>query len=343
MKITKRRFLALSAVAAAASVSLAACGGQTNDNQSDESSQSQSSLAGEAAQSFKIGVTQIVSHPSLDRSLEGFKQAFADAGIEVTYDEKNANGDQSTAASIAGTFASSDNDLILAIATPTAQAAAQAIGDKPILITAVTDPVDAGLVDSLEAPGKNITGTTDANPVTEQLQLIKDLVPDVKTLGIIYSPGEANSVVQVGWAKEAAATLGLEIVEGPAVASADVLQAAESLDVDAIYVPTDNVVVSALETVLQVGEQKQIPVFGAEGDSVARGAVATYGLDYFALGYQTGEMAIRVLVDGADPATMPVETITEPTLYLNKGAAERMGVTIPEELLAKADPANVTD
>lgn len=344
MNTPMKRTVALSVVAALTSLSLAACGGNTA-SQSKDQTQSEAISGGASStsgQSFKIGITQILTHPSLDNSREGFKKAFADANIDVTYDEQNAQGDQSTAANIAGAFASSDNDLILAIATPTAQAVVQAIKDKPILFTAVTDPVDAGLVASLEAPGANVTGTTDANPVEEQLQLIKDLVPGVKTVGVVYSPGEANSVVQVQWAKDAAAKLGLEIVEGPAVTSADVLQATESLNVDAIYVPTDNVVVSALETVIQVGEQKKIPVFGAEGDSVARGTVATYGLDYFDLGYQTGQMAIRILVDGADPATMPVETITEPTLYINTGAAERMGVTIPADILAKADPKNIT-
>lgn len=349
VKVRVTKSLTLSAVALAATLSLAACsgGGQNASTQSEgaqsAAQSSDASASGGSGQSFKIGITQILSHPSLDRARDGFKQAFTDAGIDVTYDEKNANGDQSTAASIAGTFASGNDDLILAIATPTAQAAAQAISDKPIVFTAVTDPVDAGLVASLQAPGGNITGTTDANPVEKQLQLIKDLVPGAKTIGIVYSPGEANSVVQVKWAKTAADKLGLEIVEAPAVTSADVLQATESLDVDAIYVPTDNVVVSALETVLQVGEQKKIPVFGAEGDSVARGTVATYGLDYFQLGYQTGQMAIKILTEGADPATMPVETISEPSLYINKGAAERMGVTIPADLLAQADPKNITE
>lgn len=331
----RKKSLAFMAAAAATAMTLAACGGGEEAPKQSEQSAS--------ADAYSIGITQIVSHPSLDAAREGFEKAFKDAGIEVTYDIKNAQGDQSTAADIAGAFAASDNDLILAIATPTAQAAAQAVKDKPVLFTAVTDPVDAGLVDSLEKPGANVTGTTDANPVMEQLELITEVVPNVKTVGIIYSPGEANSVVQVAWAKDAAAELGLELVEAPAVTSADVLQAAESLKVDAIYVPTDNIVVSALETVLNVGEEKKIPVFGAEGDSVARGAIATYGLNYFDLGYQTGQMAIRVLLEGADPATMPVETLTDPTLYINKAAAERMGVTIPDNIIEQADPENITE
>ena len=293
---------------------------------------------------YVVGISQLMDHPSLTAAAEGFKAAFEDAGLNVKFDEQNANGDQSTAASIAGSFKSSKVDLVLAIATPTAQAAAQAITDIPVLFTAVTDPIDAGLVETWEAPGGNITGTSDANPVSEQLALIEEIVPGVKRVGIVYSPGEANSVVQVQWAKDAAAELGLEIVEAPSMSSQDVLQATESLaDVDAIYVPTDNVVVTSLETVLQVGEAKKIPVFGAEGDSVARGAVATYGLDYYALGYQTGQMAIAILTEGKSASDVPVATLTEPSLYLNLGAAERMGVEIPVNLVEQADPENITN
>ena len=177
----------------------------------------------------------------------------------------------------------------------------------------------------------------------EQLQLVTRLAPDAKRVGIVYSSGEVNSQVQVDWAKEAAAELGLEIVEAAVSTSAEVQQAAESLDVDAFYVPTDNTVVSALESLIQVAEAKQLLTIAAEGDSVSRGTVATYGIDYYKLGYQTGEMAVKILRGEADPATMPVETQSELQLYLNLGAAARMGVTIPEDLRAEADPANVTE
>ena len=311
-----------------------ACGGGTAVD--DETS-------GTGGETVKIGITQIVTHPSLDASRDGFKAALADAGYTVEYNEQNAQGDQSTAASIAGTFASADLDLILAIATPTAQSVVQAVTDTPILFTAVTDPVSADLVESLEAPGGNATGTSDANPVKEQLALIKRLDPEAKTVGIVYSSGEVNSEVQVEWAKEAAVELGLEIKEAAVSTSAEVQQAAESLDVDAFYVPTDNNVVSALESIIQVAETKKILTIAAEGDSVARGTVATYGISYYDLGYQTGEMAVKILKGEAEPASMPVETQTDLQLYLNKGAAARMGVTIPEDLLAEADPANITE
>ena len=169
------------------------------------------------------------------------------------------------------------------------------------------------------------------------------IAPDAKSVGIVYNAGEPNAVTQVDWAKAAAKDLGLEIKLATADTSSAVQQAADSLDVDAFFVITDNTVVSALETLIQVAEDKKIPVIASEGDSVKRGAIATIGIDYYKLGYQTGEMAVKVLKGEAKPADMPVETQTELAVYLNTGAAERMGVTIPEDLLAKADPANITE
>ncbi|MEE6273976.1 ABC transporter substrate-binding protein [Georgenia wangjunii] len=333
MTISRTRLLVAALVAPA--FALAACGG--GDAGSDATSDATSTGGGAAAESYSIGITQIVSHPSLDAAAVGFKAALEDAGLDVTYDEQNAQGDQATATSIANTFASADHDLILAIATPTAQATAQAITDVPILITAVTDPLEAGLVDSWESPGGNLTGTSDLNPVDEQLGLLEDLAPDAESLGIVYSSGEVNSEIQVELAREAAAGLGLEVEVATVTNSGEVQQAADSLDVDAFYVPTDNTVVSALESLIQVAETKQVPVIAAEGDSVERGALATYGLDYEQLGYQTGEMAVRILTEGADPAEMPIETQTELQLILNSAAAGRMGVEIPQALLDDAD------
>ena len=313
----------LGATALAATLGLSACG--------------EESTGSDGQDSYQVGITQIVEHPSLDAAREGFKEALADAGLEVSYDEQNAQGDQSTATSIATTFAGDDLDLVLAIATPTAQASVQAITDVPILITAVTDPVEAGLVDSWEEPGGNVTGTSDINPVDEQLDLLTDLAPEVQTVGIVYSAGEVNSQIQVDLARSAAEDLGLQIEEATVTNSSEVQQAAESLDVDAYYVPTDNTVVSALEALLQVAESRSQPVLAADGASVERGAVATYGLDYERLGYQTGQMAVQVLTEGADPAAMPIETQDELSLILNSGAAERIGLELPEELVDSAD------
>ncbi|WP_341361025.1 ABC transporter substrate-binding protein [Georgenia sp. M64] len=315
----------------AAGLLLAGCGSADGDA---EPAADGTAVAGEAVE---IGITQIVSHPSLDAAREGFKRALEENGVEATYDEQNAQGDQSTATSIANTFATDGKDLVLAIATPTAQAAAQAITDVPVLFTAVTEPEEAGLVDSWETPGGNLTGTSDLNPVREQLELLVEIAPDAETIGIVYSSGEVNSEVQVELAKEAADELGLTIEEATVSTSAEVQQAAQSLEVDAFYIPTDNAVVSALESVIAVAEQRQVPLVVGESDSVERGGLATYGIDYDKLGYQTGLMAVQILTEGADPAEMPVETLEELTLVVNSGAAERMGVSIPQAVLDRAD------
>ncbi|MFD1211212.1 ABC transporter substrate-binding protein [Arthrobacter sp. GCM10027362] len=307
---------------------------------SDSGSSGQTGAAA-GADTVDIGITQIVSHPSLDAAREGFKKALADNGYtegrNVNYDEQNAQGDQGTATNIAGKFNTDQKDLVLAIATPTAQAAAQAITNIPVLITAVTDPVKADLVDSLEKPGGNITGTTDLNPVDKQLELLKKIVPDAKTVGIVYSSGEVNSQVQVDLAKETAKKLGLEVKEATISNSGEVQQAAQSLDVDAFYVPTDNNVVSALGSLIQVAESKKVPVIASEGDSVKQGALATEGINYEKLGYQTGEMAVKILKDGAKPAEMPIEKASDLELVVNEAAAKRMGVEIPAEVLKSAD------
>ncbi len=290
-----------------------------------------------AAKTYKVGITQIVSHPSLDAAREGFKKALADAGLKVTYDEQNANGETATATSIASKFKDGGLDLVLAIATPTAQASAQAITNTPILFTAVTDPVAAKLVASASAPGANVSGTTDMNPVAEQIALIKKLKPEAKSVGIIYSSGEVNSEVQVTLAKAAAAKEGLTVIEKTVTSTAEVQQAAASITADALYVPTDNNVVSGLDSVVGVAESKKIPLVVGEGDSVKKGGIITYGIDYNKLGYQTGQMAVKILTQGAKPATMPIESQADLKLYVNKAAAGRMGITIPADLLAKAE------
>lgn len=295
--------------------------------------------APDEAKPVKIGISQIQSHPSLNAVVDGFKKGMADAGYtgdKVSYDVQNPQGDQSTNTAIMGQFAQDKLDLVLAVATPTAQAAAQAITDTPVLFSAVTDPVEAKLVASNEAPGGNVTGTSDKNPVKEQLELLKKIAPDAKTVGIVYSSGEVNSAVQVKWAKEAAGDLGLEIKESAISASSEVQQAANSLDVDAYYVPTDNNVVTALEGLLQAAQTKQIPVIAADGESVKRGATATYGINYEKLGEQTAEMAVKILKDGEKPADMPVETLTDVDLYVNTAAAKKVGVTIPKDLVDQA-------
>ena len=227
---------------------------------------------------------------------------------------------------------------MLAVATPAAQATAQNITDIPVLFTAVTDAVSAELVDSNEAPGGNVTGTSDIAPIEQQLELLQQLVPDAKSIGIVYASGEVNSQVQVDEVTKAAEPLGLSVNTQTVTTVNEIQQAVEALgDVDVIYVPTDNMVVSGISSLVQVAEQKQIPVIAAESGTVEGGALATLGIDYTELGRQTGEMALRILQDGEDPATMPVETATEFTYVINEDAAERQGVEIPQEILDKAE------
>ncbi len=339
MQVNKKGVLATFA-ATAAVLSLAACGSGAKTPDDNGPASGEASNTGDGTK-YKSAITQIVTHDSLDQSVEGFKAAIADAGLDVEYVESNANNDQQVIPSIVAQIAADKPDLVLAVATPMALGVAQDITDVPILFTAVTDPVGSGLVESWDAPGANMTGTSDKNPVKEQLELITQIVPDTKSIGVVYNPGEPNSAVQVEWVKEEAEKLNIEVVESGASETKDIPQAANVLDTDVIYVPTDNTIISALDSVLQVGEEKSIPVFAAEGDSVANGAVATYGLSYYNLGYQTGEMAIEILTNGGDPATMPVETQSDLLLYLNKGAAERMNVVFPQELLDSAAPENV--
>lgn len=292
------------------------------------------------AKKVRIGITQIAEHPALDAARKGFQDALNEKGWgdKVTYDYQNAQGEMPSAQTIAEKFVADKDDLILAIATPTAQAAAKATADIPILITAVTDPVTAGLVKSLAQPGTNVTGTTDMNPVDRQIELLTQLVPGAKKVGVIYNAGEVNSGVQVKMVKEAAQKLGLTVVEATVANTNDVSQAAQSLvgRVHAIYVPTDNTVVSAAAAVIQVAEKAKLPVIAGERSVVDAGGLATIGIDYYKLGRQTGEMAIQVL-QGKKPADLPVESQKEYAVVVNGKAAKALGLMIPQAILDQAE------
>ena len=289
---------------------------------------------------LQVGIAQIVAHPSLDALHDGFIEGMAEAGWEegtdVVYESANAQGDQSTLALIATNFA--EKDLVVAIATPTAQAIAQAVTDRPIFFAGVTDPVGAGLVDSLEAPGGNITGTSDMPPIEDQLALIREILPEAETIGLVYSSSETNSEIQAGLVKDAAPALGFSVREVTVINSSEVQQATEAMtDVDVFFVGTDNTVVSAIETLVSVGEANEIPVIVSDPDSVPRGALAALAVDYLEQGLQTGRMAARMLAEGTDPSRIPVEVATNLQLSLNTGAATRMGVTLPQSVLDRAD------
>lgn len=291
---------------------------------------------------YTIGITQIVTHPALDSVVEGFIQALAEAGYvegqNVTYDRQNAQGEMANASTIAQKFVGDKVDLILSVATPTSQAAVKATTSIPIVFAAVTDPVAAGLVKNAEAPEANVTGVSDMLPVQPHLDLIMQLVPGAKTIGLLYNAGETNSVLLVEKEKAAALAMGLKVVEATASNSSEVLAAAQSLvgRVDAISVLTDNTVVSALESVVKVCQDNKIPLITGDIDSVKRGAVAAYAFDYKDHGMQAGLIAVQVL-KGTPIAKIPVQYAQNLQLAVNLAAATAMGVTIPDALKAKAN------
>ena len=290
------------------------------------------------AADYTVSFNQIVEHPALDALRQGVKDELSAQGVNVTYHDHIAQGNIATANLIAKQILGEQPDVVVGIATPTAQACAQAIKSIPIVFAAVTDPVGAGLVQSLEKPGGNITGTTDMSPIDRQLELILEFLPTLRKLGVIYNSGEANSVTLVRVLKEEASKRGVIVEEATVSNSAGVFQAAKSLigRADAIYIPTDNTVVSAFEAITQVGYQAKLPVFAADTDSVTRGAIAALAVDYYKMGRQTGEMVNRIL-QGAKPAEMPVETLREFQIHLNPGSAAKMGLDIPAALLKRAD------
>lgn len=290
------------------------------------------------ATDYVVSFNQIVEHPALDALRQGVKDELQAQGLNVQYHDHIAQGNIATANLIAKQILGEQPDVAVGIATPTAQACAQAIKQIPIVFAAVTDPVGAGLVASLEKPGGNITGTTDMSPIDRQLELILEFMPKLRTLGVIYNSGEANSVTLVRVLKEEAAERGISIEEATVSNSAGVFQAAKSLigRSQAVYIPTDNTVVSAFEAITQIGYQAKLPIFAADTDSVGRGAIAALAVDYYKMGRQSGEMVSRIL-KGANPGEMPVETLREFQVHLNPGSAAQMGLTVPAAILEKAD------
>jgi putative tryptophan/tyrosine transport system substrate-binding protein len=291
---------------------------------------------------IKIGINQIVEHPALDASRKGFIEALKSKGFEdgknIEIDFQNAQGEPATAQTIAQNFVSKKKDLILAIATPTAQASFNATKNIPILITAVTDPVQAGLVKSLDKPETNVTGTSDNVPIEKQFELLKQLVPNGKKVGILYNTSEANSGIQVEAAKKAAPGFGLEIVATGVTNVNEIPQALDTLlgKIDVLYVPTDNLVVSAIPIISSQCFKKNIPIIGSEKGQVEGGALATTGIDYYKLGFQTGLAAVEVL-NGKSTKDIPVTTLKDMQLVINTDAAKKLNITIPEDLNSKAE------
>lgn len=292
-----------------------------------------------AGKKYVISVTQIVEHPALDAMRQGVADRLKEKGIDFDYNVHNAQNNMATNTQIISQIMGEQPDLVLAIATPGAQAAAQKIKDIPIVFTGVTDPVSAGLVKDLEnTGGTNITGMSDFSPMDRHVALIREIVPDVKTIGIIYNSGEPNSVPNLKALKEEAAKVGITVEEATISNSSGVYQAAKSLvgRSDVVYVGTDNTVISAIESAVKVCTDNQLPLIVGDVDSVARGAIAAVAVDYYKMGLQTGDMVARILADGANPGDMPVEFLNDLNLHVNRKAAAAMGVTLPEATLARA-------
>ncbi|MCD5324993.1 MULTISPECIES: ABC transporter substrate-binding protein [Pontibacillus] len=293
----------------------------------------------EQSYDYTIGVSQIVEHPSLDAAQEGFKAAFDEADLSVKFDVQLAQGDAKNNQTIADNFVGDEVDLIFANSTGSAQSALNATDDIPIVFTSVTDPVGSNLVDSMEAPGGNVTGTTDTHPdaIPNTISFMKEEM-GVEKVGMLYNPSEQNSSSQVERVKEIAGDQ-LEIKTATVTTSAEVKQAAESLagKVDALYIVTDNTVVSALESVLIVGQEEDTPVLVGELDSVERGGFAAYGFDYYDIGFEAGQKAIEILEEGKNPGDIEVSYPQNLKLQINQKAAEEMGVDIQDDWKEEAE------
>lgn len=295
----------------------------------------------QAAEPQVVAVTQIVAHPALDAAYQGVLDELAGAGFtqgdKIRVVHEVAQGDQTIAAQIAKKFAGDKPAVIVAISTPSAQSVAAAARDIPIVFTAVTDPVAAKLVDNLEKPGKNITGYSDAVATADSVNMLIKLLPGAKTVGTVYNPGEANSVVAVGELEKVLTEKGLALVKAPAAKTAEVLDAARSLQgkVDAMLITTDNTAASAMAPIVQAGERGKIPVFTVDTSAVEGGAAASVGFSYYDLGRATGKQVADIL-NGKAAGDIPVGQMEARDLYINLDAAKKMGLEISAEVRQSA-------
>ena len=306
----------------ALAVTLAACGGQDAG---------QGSTAGDG-DTYQIGVIQLTEHGALDQANEGFIAALDEAGISYSADQQNAQNDQSACQTIASKLVNDGDDLIFAIGTPAAQAVASATSDIPIVGSAITDYAESGLVSSNDEPGGNVTGSSDLTPVADQIDLLQQLLPDAQTVGLLYCSAEANSEIQIEMAEEALDEAGIAHERYTVSSSNEIQQVVESMvgKVDAIYAPTDNTIAAGMSTVAMVANENKLPVIVGCDTMVEDGGLASYSINYYDLGYKAGEMAIEILENGGDPASMPIEYLSsdECTLIVNQETADALGVDI---------------
>lgn len=321
-----KRFLA-AVVAVTTALALTACGSSsTNTTTDDKSAESTDDTT------YKIGVLQLTQHAALDKANEGFIAALDESGIKYEVDQQNASGEQSACQTIAEKLVNDGNDLIYAIATPAAQAVAGVTSEIPIVLSAVTDPAESGLVASNDAPGGNVTGTSDLTPVKEQIELLKQILPDAKTVGILFCSSESNSEIQAAMAREACEANGLEHIDFTVSSSNEIQTVVESMvgKVDVIYAPTDNTIAAGMPTVSMIATDNGLPIICGEQGMVDAGGLATYGIDYYQLGYMAGQMAVEILRDGTDPATMPIGYLSadQCELSVNDETAAALGIDV---------------
>lgn len=317
--LTRRNALAL--LGGMASFGLAACGGST-------SSSSTTTDSGE--KTYKIGVLQLVEHEALDAANVGFVEALDESGISYEIDQQNAQGDQSACQTIAAKLVGDGDDLILAIATPAVEACAGATSDIPIVGTAVTDFAASDLIASNDAPGGNITGSSDLTPVADQIRMLHTILPDAKEIGVLWCTAESNSDLQAQMAIDACKEYGINATNYTVSTSNEIQSVVESMagKVDAIYTPTDNTIAAGMSTVTMVADDNNIPVIAGEEGEFNAGALCTYTISYKELGKLAGQMAVRILVDGEDPATMPIEYYPSDklTLIYDEERAAALGI-----------------
>jgi len=320
-------------------IALAACGQKTASDTPGSGSSTSEGAASEE-KSYTIAISQIVEHPSLDATREGFIAALKDAGIvegtNLKIDYNNAQGDNTNNLSIAQKIAGGNNDLVFAIATPSALAVAQQVKEAPVVFAAVTDPLSAKIVSNLDQPGGNITGASDTNPeaTTKLADFIAANFPNIKNVGLVINEGEPNAVVMGKKAEEEFKKHNIGLVKAAVTNTSEVKQAAESLigRVDAFYITLDNMVVSGVDGIIQVANDKKIPFFSSDRDTVEKGAFATVGFKYFDHGYQAGQMAVDILKNGKKPGEMKVTMQDKLDLILNLKAAAAQGITVTDEM-----------
>lgn len=297
-----------------------------------------------AQKSFQIGITQIVSHPGIDLVRNGFIEGMKENGFiegkNVVYDIQNAQGQMAVAQTIAKKFVADGKDLIFPITTPSAQTVVkEAKGSGiPVVFGAVTDPVSAGIVKSFGNPGDNVTGTSDVLPIKAQLELLRTVEPATKRVGVIFDPGESNSYFVMKLMETAADELGLVLVKAPVSNTSEVMTAAQSLvgRVDALYSGASNTVAGAIEGVIKVSENNDLPLLMAASSSVEKGGFGSVGFDYFDVGKKSAELAATILLEGKPAGQIPVAKITKYQYFFNLRSAKASGVKIPDDLKAKA-------